>query len=157
MQLIKGIQNGVAGIFGGFLAYVSRRYPVSGTYLSKSFTSQGISFIPDRGFAPFKIIYLMLGALAIAVGVAVLLFMPDSPTNARFLSKEERIAAIERIRDQQGGTENKRLKKEQVVEALLDIRTWLIVLATLLSTFTRFLTRQVSCLTYLQPIFPMAD
>ena len=75
----------------------------------------------------------MLGALAIAVGVAVLLFMPDSPAHARFLTKEERIAAIERIRDQQSGTENKRLKKEQVVEALLDIRTWLIVLATLLS------------------------
>ena len=59
--------------------------------------------------------------------------MPDSPAHARFLTKEERIAAIERIRDQQSGTENKRLKKEQVVEALLDIRTWLIVLATLLS------------------------
>ncbi|KAI0721897.1 MFS general substrate transporter [Cerioporus squamosus] len=108
------MMNGVAGIFGGFLAY-------------------GISFIPDRGFAPFKIMYLMLGALAIAVGTAVLLFMPDSPANAQFLSKDERIAAIERIRDQQSGTENKRLKKEQVLEALLDIKTWLIVLATLLT------------------------
>ncbi|TBU32142.1 MFS general substrate transporter [Dichomitus squalens] len=106
--------NGCAGIIGGFLAY-------------------GVSFIPDRGFAPWKIIYLLLGALAISVGIAVLLFMPDSPANAVMLSKEERIAAIERIRDQQGGTENKRLKKEQVVEALLDIRTWLIVLATLLT------------------------
>ncbi|TFK83642.1 MFS general substrate transporter [Polyporus arcularius HHB13444] len=108
------MMNGVAGIFGGFLAY-------------------GISFIPDRGFAPFKIMYLMLGSLAIAVGISVLLFMPDSPTNAQFLTKEERIAAIERIRDQQSGTENKRLKKEQVLEALLDIKTWLIVLATLLT------------------------
>lgn len=79
--------------------------------------------------------YLMLGSLAIAVGISVLLFMPDSPTNAQFLTQEERIAAIERIRDQQSGTENKRLKKEQVLEALLDIKTWLIVLATLLSTF----------------------
>ncbi|KAJ2985139.1 hypothetical protein NUW54_g10250 [Trametes sanguinea] len=108
------MMNGVAGIFGGFLAY-------------------GISFIPNRGFAPFKIIYLMLGALAIATGVAVLLWMPDSPANARFLTTEERIAAIERIRDGQCGTENKRLKKDQVLEALLDIRTWLIVLATLLT------------------------
>ena len=55
----------------------------------------------------------MLGALAIAVGIAVLLFMPDSPAHAQFLSREERIAAIERIRDQQVGTENKRLKKER--------------------------------------------
>ncbi|OSC99141.1 MFS general substrate transporter [Trametes coccinea BRFM310] len=108
------MMNGVAGIFGGFLAY-------------------GISFIPNHGFAPFKIIYLMLGALAIATGAAVLLWMPDSPASAHFLTTEERIAAIERIRDGQCGTENKRLKKEQVLEALLDIRTWLIVLATLLT------------------------
>ncbi|KAI0649995.1 MFS general substrate transporter [Trametes meyenii] len=108
------MMNGVAGIFGGFLAY-------------------GISFIPNHGFAPFKIIYLMLGMMAIIVGVAVLLWMPDSPANALFLSKEERVAAIERIRDGQCGTENKRLKKDQVIEALLDVRTWLIVLATLLT------------------------
>ena len=69
------------------------------------------------------------------MGVAVLLFMPDSPANAMMLTKEERIAAIERIRDEQSGTENKRLKKEQVIEAFLDVRTWLIVLATLLSTY----------------------
>ena len=63
----------------------------------------------------------------------MLSFMPDSPGRAHFLSEEERIAAIERIREEQGGTENKMLKKEQVAEALLDIRTWLIVLSTMLS------------------------
>ena len=74
--------------------------------------------------------YLLCGALAIAVGVAVLLWMPDSPLHAHCLTHKERIAAVERIRDDQGGTENKRLKKEQVIEALTDIRTWLIVLST---------------------------
>lgn len=77
--------------------------------------------------------YLLCGALAITVGVAVLLWMPDSPLHAGFLSHAERIVAVERIRDDQGGTENKRLKKEQVVEALRDIRTWLIVLSVLVS------------------------
>ena len=59
--------------------------------------------------------------------------MPDSPVHANFLTKEERIAALERVRDDQGGTENKTLKKYQVVEAFTDIRAWLIVLATMLS------------------------
>lgn len=39
-----------------------------------------------------------------------------------------------------GGTENKRFKKEQMLEALTDIRTWLIVLTVLMSepaTFAR--------------------
>lgn len=49
------------------------------------------------------------------------------------LTKEERIAALERVRDDQGGTANKRWKKDQIVEAVTDIRTWLIVLSTLLS------------------------
>lgn len=59
--------------------------------------------------------------------------MPDSPVHARTLTKEERIAALERVRDDQGGTENKHWKKDQIIEAVTDIRTWLIVLSTLLS------------------------
>lgn len=49
------------------------------------------------------------------------------------LSREERIASLERVRNDQGGTENKTIKKEQIKEALGDIRTWLIVLSTVLS------------------------
>ena len=49
------------------------------------------------------------------------------------LTKEERIAALERVRDDQGGTENKRWKKDQIIEAVTDGRTWLIVLSTLMS------------------------
>lgn len=49
------------------------------------------------------------------------------------LTHEEKIAAIERVRDDQGGIENKKLKKEQVIEALTDVRAWLIVLTTFLS------------------------
>ncbi|OCH93601.1 MFS general substrate transporter [Obba rivulosa] len=110
------MMNGVAGIFGGLFAY-------------------GVSFVSDGSIniASYKIIYLLLGGLAIMVGIAVLIWMPDSPLHARFLTKEERIAAIERIRDGQGGTENKRLKKVQLIEAFTDIRTWLIVLSTLLT------------------------
>lgn len=97
--------------------------------------TQGISFDTRTNFAPYKILYIVFGGLAIAVGVAVLIWMPDSPVHARMLTQEERIAAIERVRDDQGGTENKRVKKAQIIEALLDIRTWLIVISTLVSEF----------------------
>jgi ACS family allantoate permease-like MFS transporter len=66
------------------------------------------------------------------------IWLPDSPVHAKFLTKEERIAALERVRDDSGGTENKTLKKYQVIEAMTDIRTWLIVLTTLLSEFAAF-------------------
>ena len=94
---------------------------------------QGISFSDGKTLAPYKIIYILLGGLAILVGVCVLIWLPDSPVHAKFLTKEERIAALERVRDDAGGTENKTLKKYQVIEAISDIRTWLIVLTTLLS------------------------
>ena len=67
------------------------------------------------------------------VGISVMLFLPDSPVHASFLTREERIAAIERVRDDQGGTENRRFKREQAIEALKDVRTWLVVLSTLVS------------------------
>ena len=94
---------------------------------------QGISFDDGKPLAPYKIIYVLLGGLAILVGVCVLIWLPDSPVHAHFLTKEERIAALERVRDDAGGTENKHLKKYQVVEAFMDVRTWLIVLTTLVS------------------------
>ncbi|KAJ3559841.1 hypothetical protein NM688_g99 [Phlebia brevispora] len=106
---------GVAEIFGGFVAY-------------------GVSFDFHSGIAPYKIMYLLCGALAATVGSCVLLWMPDSPLHARFLSHEERVGAVERIREDQGGTENKKLKREQVAEALLDIRTWLIVMSTVITS-----------------------
>ncbi|TBU40457.1 MFS general substrate transporter [Dichomitus squalens] len=109
------VMNGLTQVFGGFVAY-------------------GISFDDGHLLAPYKIIYILLGGLAIIVGLCVITWLPDSPVHARMLTKEERIAALERVRDDQGGTENKTLKKEQVFEALTDIRTWLIALTTLLTS-----------------------
>ncbi|KAA1466189.1 MFS general substrate transporter [Dentipellis sp. KUC8613] len=109
------VMNGLTQIFGGFVAY-------------------GISFYDGHRIAPWKIVYLVLGGLAIIVGACVLIWMPDSPVHAQLLTPEERIAALERVRDDQGGTENKRLKWDQVKEVLLDVRTWLIVLTTMLTS-----------------------
>jgi ACS family allantoate permease-like MFS transporter len=67
------------------------------------------------------------------VGIAVVLWMPDSPVHAHFLTREERVAALERVRDDQGGTENKTFKWDQAVEALTDVRTWLIVLTNIVT------------------------
>ncbi|KAL4241586.1 MFS transporter superfamily protein [Abortiporus biennis] len=109
------VMNGLTQVFGGFVAY-------------------GISFYSGNRIAPYKIIYILLGGLAILVGLAVLVWLPDSPVHARILTTEERIAAIERVRDDQGGTENKKWKKDQIIEAVTDVRTWLIALTTLMTS-----------------------
>jgi MFS transporter, ACS family, allantoate permease len=76
--------------------------------------------------------YFLTGGLAILVGIAVIFWMPDSPVHAEFLTRDERVIAVERIRDDQGGTENKRIKKSQIIEAVSDIRTWLVVVLTII-------------------------
>ena len=94
---------------------------------------QGISFTHSSHLATYQIIFILLGGIAIFVGICVMIFLPDSPVNAYMLTKEEKVAALERVRNDQGGTENHSFKKDQVAEALLDPRTWLIVLTTMLS------------------------
>ncbi|GJJ07497.1 hypothetical protein Clacol_001699 [Clathrus columnatus] len=71
------------------------------------------SFTNSPALPPYRVLYILLGGLAILVGICVLIWLPDSPVHAGFLTKEERIAALERVRDDQGGTENKQFKKEQ--------------------------------------------
>ncbi|KZT53840.1 MFS general substrate transporter [Calocera cornea HHB12733] len=81
--------------------------------------------------AQWKVLYIVLGAMAIAVGFWVFFLLPDSPVNARFLTPEERIAALERVRLDQAGTHNKHIKKYQVIETFKDVRTWIMVLIIL--------------------------
>ena len=50
--------------------------------------------------------------------------MPDNQLNARFLSKDDRRLAIERVRVNQQGIGNKHFKLYQLKEALLDPMTW---------------------------------
>lgn len=109
------VMNGLTQIFGGCVAY-------------------GVAHTHDPHLVSYKIIYILLGGLAIIVGTVVLLFLPDSPVHARLLTKEERISALERVRDGQAGTENRHWKRDQIFEALLDIRTWLIVLTVMLTS-----------------------
>ncbi|KDQ64844.1 hypothetical protein JAAARDRAFT_167528 [Jaapia argillacea MUCL 33604] len=109
------LMTGIASVVGGFIAY-------------------GVSYITNASITSYKILFLVFGAMAVAVGIVVFLWLPDSPVNAWMLTHEERIAAIERVRDDQGGTENHKIKKEHVVEALSDVRTWLIVAMTLMTS-----------------------
>ncbi|KAK5164584.1 uncharacterized protein LTR77_009790 [Saxophila tyrrhenica] len=87
----------------------------------------GVTFYSGP-IAPWRLLYLILGALAVSCGILVVIFLPDSPVTAKFLTQEERIAALERVRLDQAGTHNKHIKRYQIVETFKDIRTWLMFL-----------------------------
>ena len=53
------------------------------------------------------------------------LLLPDSPVTAPLLSQRHRRMAVERIRENQTGVENKRFKAYQVKEAFLDYKLYI--------------------------------
>jgi hypothetical protein len=56
------------------------------------------------------------------------LFLPDNPVKAKFISERQKAIVIDRLRADQTGVENKKFKKEQMIEAFLDPKTWLMFL-----------------------------
>lgn len=51
--------------------------------------------------------------------------MPDSPVDAKFLSRDDKLVAIERLRMNQMGIGSGVWKWDHVWEAMLDLKTWL--------------------------------
>jgi hypothetical protein len=71
---------------------------------------------------------LLFGGITLAWSILCWFLIPDSPLNAWFLSKEDQVKAIERVQDNLTGIKNHHFKRYQVVEALLDPKTWLLAL-----------------------------
>ncbi|RJE24484.1 Major Facilitator Superfamily [Aspergillus sclerotialis] len=98
--------NSVAGVFGGLFAYAIGQLNV------------------QPGFYRYQYLYITYGSFTTAWGVMLLFALPDSPVNAWFLNHEERLAAVSRAKRNQTGMLNRHFKWEQLVEALLDPKTW---------------------------------
>jgi MFS family permease len=99
--------TGVAQMIGGLLSY-------------------GFQFYTGDRFHSWQIMFLVLGLVTIVVGMLVVWLMPDNPMTAKFLTREEKVYAIERLRDNKTGIENKHFKPAQVWECLCDPQSWLI-------------------------------
>ncbi|CAK1366786.1 unnamed protein product [Cercospora beticola] len=100
--------NGIAQIIGGVVAYGiavgTEKHPAS--------------------LAGWQILFLATGLVTSAVGIVFLFTVPDNQMNARWLSKEDRVLALQRIRVNQQGVGNKHFKMYQLREALTDPMVW---------------------------------
>ncbi|PQE08812.1 major facilitator superfamily transporter protein [Rutstroemia sp. NJR-2017a WRK4] len=106
--------NSLTQIFGGLLAF-------------------GVSYANTK-FASWRIFFVAIGSLTVIIGILVCLFLPDSPVKAKRFSDAEKVAALLRVKDNQSGTQNAHLKKDQVFETLKDVRVWIVCICTLLSS-----------------------
>ncbi|KAK7901053.1 hypothetical protein LTR67_003339 [Exophiala xenobiotica] len=76
--------------------------------------------------ASWRYEFIIIGILCCVWGIVIAIFMPDSPVTAKFLNQREKRIAVERLKGNQTGIENKHLKPYQVVEAFTDIKTYLL-------------------------------
>ncbi|KAK7924429.1 allantoin permease [Apiospora marii] len=95
-------------------------------------TSFGFQHYTRNDFKSWQVMFLVWGLATITVGALVLLLMPDNPMTAR-LSEQEKRWAIERLRTNLTGVENKHFKLPQFLECLADPQTYLLVLMVLTS------------------------
>ncbi|OAA68524.1 Major facilitator superfamily domain, general substrate transporter [Niveomyces insectorum RCEF 264] len=107
--------NSVAGILGGLFAYAIGQWHV------------------QPGFQLYQYIYVVYGSFSAGWGIMLYFALPDSPVSAWFLTHDEKLAAVARIRRNQTGMLDRDFKREQVVEALLDPKTWFYFLFTFIS------------------------
>jgi hypothetical protein len=75
--------------------------------------------------ASWRYEFIIIGCLCCAWGIVIGIFMPSNPVSAKFLTKREKRIAVERLRSNQTGIENKHLKPYQVLEAFVDIKLYL--------------------------------
>ncbi|KAK9466989.1 major facilitator superfamily domain-containing protein [Lipomyces arxii] len=108
------LQIGVAQIVGAAISY-------------------GFQHVHSTRLANWQILFLFMGCLTAVVGVLTAIFLPDNPMSAPFLTREEKVLAIEHVRQNQTGVENKQFKWSHVRELLFkDEQTWPLFLITVL-------------------------
>lgn len=117
------LMNGTAQIISGFISF-------------------GTLHIKTGTFEPWQWLMIITGLITLITAISFWFLFPDSPTNAWFLTPAERATAIQRIKENQTGVENKHFKKEQMIEALTDPKTWLFALFAAFDNIPNSLTNQ---------------
>lgn len=71
-------------------------------------------------------VFLIFGAVSVTVGTIALIFLPDLPSTAKFLTERERGIAVDRVAVNRQGIKNHHFKWDQVWQAARDPKTWLL-------------------------------
>jgi hypothetical protein len=99
--------NGIATMIGGLLGYA-------------------IGHITTGSLERWMYVFIIFGSVSIVWGVVVLIFLPDIPSTAKFLTERERYVAVERVAANRQGVKNTHFKRYQLVQTLQDPKTWIL-------------------------------
>ena len=103
--------NGIATMFGGLIGYA-------------------VGHI-KTGLPRWMYVFLIFGSVSMVMGIVILLFLPDLPSTAKFLTERQRGIAVDRVSANRQGVKNKHFKVYQAWQTLYDPKTWILfVMAT---------------------------
>ncbi|KAF4851815.1 putative transporter [Colletotrichum siamense] len=92
-----------------------------------SYISMGVSKLPaDLKPERWELIFFMLGGVTCVWSLVIWFLLPDSPSNAFFLSHRERLLAVKRVSENETGIKNKAFDKKQALLGSVDPKTLLL-------------------------------
>lgn len=94
------------------------------TAIVGSLFTYGLGHIESRVLFKYQIIFLFCGLLTVCYAFVVLILMPDSPMEAKYLTEREKVIAVERLRANQMGVASRAWRWDHVWETLWDLKTW---------------------------------
>ena len=95
------------------------------TFIVGSLVTYGLGHIESDKIYKYQTIFIFCGVLTVLFGALFLVFMPDSPMEAKYLGEREKLIAVERLRANQMGVASRTWRWEHVKETFLDFKTYL--------------------------------
>ncbi|KAL3442764.1 major facilitator superfamily domain-containing protein [Aspergillus insuetus] len=80
----------------------------------------------ESGIKAWQWLFIIFGLVTFLWGILMLFRLPDSPANATFLTEEERAIALHRLASNKAGFKSNKISRDQIVEALVDPKTYLL-------------------------------
>ena len=87
---------------------------------------------PGAALAGWRIMFITLGLITVVIGLATLVFLPDTPMKAKWLSSSEKVALLKHVSVNQTGIQSRRFRPKEIVEALCDPQLYLMLLSVVL-------------------------
>jgi MFS family permease len=91
-----------------------------------SFGFQHIS--EDSDLPGWRIMFLVMGAATIVIGILTILLLPDTPMKASWLSEDEKVTLLKHVSTNKTGVENSKFRFKEIREALVDSQVYLLCL-----------------------------
>ncbi|KID65473.1 uncharacterized protein G6M90_00g053310 [Metarhizium brunneum] len=80
------------------------------------------------GISSWKWLHIICVVLTFLVAVPLIIFLPNNPSEAKWLTTREKVQTIRIIRETHSGISNKSFKWYQVRECFTDVKSWLFII-----------------------------